>query len=71
MRLRLKHGSTAERTILGDIHGLAILFTEADIYAGVSITGSVSQSSAAQFCVNPHFGVAPNAGLTGSVLFGG
>ncbi|KAF9502767.1 hypothetical protein BS47DRAFT_1386587 [Hydnum rufescens UP504] len=45
------------------------LFTEADIYGGVSIAGSVSQSSAAQFCVNPHFGVALNAGLTGSVLF--
>ncbi|EIN13861.1 hypothetical protein PUNSTDRAFT_140302 [Punctularia strigosozonata HHB-11173 SS5] len=47
----------------------AQLFTEADIYGGVGITGSVSQSSAAQFCVNPHFGVALNAGLTGSVLF--
>ncbi|KAG6810330.1 hypothetical protein H0H93_015035, partial [Arthromyces matolae] len=45
------------------------LFTEADIYGGVSISGSVSESSAAQFCVNPHFGVSLNAGLTGSVMY--
>uniref|UniRef100_A0A8H7Y0R9 Uncharacterized protein n=1 Tax=Psilocybe cubensis TaxID=181762 RepID=A0A8H7Y0R9_PSICU len=47
----------------------AEIFAEADMYAGVSISGSVSQSSAPQFCINPHYGVNLNAGLTGSVLF--
>ncbi|KAK2461060.1 hypothetical protein APHAL10511_006907 [Amanita phalloides] len=47
----------------------AQVFAEADMYAGVSISGSVSQTTAPQFCVNPHFGVDLNAGLTGSVLF--
>ncbi|KAJ6538818.1 hypothetical protein DFH09DRAFT_1249584 [Mycena vulgaris] len=47
----------------------AQIFTEADIYAGVGITGSVSNSVAPEFCVNPYFGVDLNAGLTGSVLF--
>lgn len=56
-------------SVLGGALIDAQLFTEADIYGGVSITGSVSQSSAPQFCVNPHFGVALNAGLTGSVLY--
>ncbi|KAF9559713.1 hypothetical protein CPC08DRAFT_505392 [Agrocybe pediades] len=44
-------------------------FVEADLFAGVSINGSVSSTSAPQFCVSPHFGVSLNAGLTGSVLF--
>ncbi|KAJ7467040.1 hypothetical protein FB451DRAFT_1340516 [Mycena latifolia] len=48
--------------------GLSI-FTEADICAGVGITGSVSNTVAPNFCVNPYFGVDLNAGLTGSVLF--
>lgn len=56
-------------SVLGGALIDAQLFTEADIYGGVSITDSVSQSSAPQFCVNPHFGVALNAGLTGSVLY--
>uniref|UniRef100_A0A8H7XM16 GH18 domain-containing protein n=1 Tax=Psilocybe cubensis TaxID=181762 RepID=A0A8H7XM16_PSICU len=47
----------------------AEVFAEADMYAGVSISGSVSQSSALTFCVNPHYGINLNAGLTGSVLF--
>ncbi|KAF8963452.1 hypothetical protein BDZ97DRAFT_1904916 [Flammula alnicola] len=47
----------------------AELFAEADMYVGVSISGSVNQASAPQFCVNPHYGVDLNAGLTGSVLF--
>ncbi|KAK6987473.1 chitin-binding type-1 domain-containing protein [Favolaschia claudopus] len=47
----------------------AQVFAEADIYAGVGITGSVSTAVAPNFCVNPYFGVDLNAGLTGSVLF--
>ncbi|KAI5116231.1 hypothetical protein M0805_001223 [Coniferiporia weirii] len=56
-------------SVLGGALIDAQVFTEADIYAGVGITGSVSSTSAAQFCVNPRFGVNLNAGLTGNVLF--
>ncbi|KAF9513934.1 hypothetical protein BS47DRAFT_1392832 [Hydnum rufescens UP504] len=47
-------------SVLGGTLIDAQLFMEADIYGGISIAGSVSQS---------HFGVALNAGLTRSVLF--
>ncbi|KAJ7062148.1 glycosyl hydrolases family 18-domain-containing protein [Mycena amicta] len=47
----------------------AQVFVEADLYAGVSVTGSVSSAVAPQICVNPYYGVNLNAGLTGSVLF--
>ncbi|KAJ7606327.1 hypothetical protein FB45DRAFT_1139846 [Roridomyces roridus] len=45
------------------------VFVEADLFAGLSITGSVSNSVAPNFCVTPVYGVNLNAGLTGSVLF--
>ncbi|KAF7316287.1 Chitin-binding type-1 domain-containing protein [Mycena indigotica] len=56
-------------SILGGSLLDAQVFVEADMYAGVGVTGSVSSSVAPQFCVNPYFGVDLNAGLTGSVLF--
>ncbi|CAK5268570.1 unnamed protein product [Mycena citricolor] len=47
----------------------AQVFVEADLYAGVGVTGSVSNTVAPNFCVNPFYGANLNAGLTGSVLF--
>ncbi|KAJ7807344.1 hypothetical protein B0H14DRAFT_3091266 [Mycena olivaceomarginata] len=49
-------------SVLGGAVLDAQVFTEADIYAGVGITGSVSSAVSPNFCVNP-------VGLTGSVLF--
>ncbi|KAJ7502451.1 hypothetical protein B0H11DRAFT_1712411, partial [Mycena galericulata] len=56
-------------SVLGGAVLDAQIFTEADIYAGVGITGSVSSTVSPNFCVNPYFGVDLNAGMTGSVLF--
>ncbi|KAK7014298.1 chitin-binding type-1 domain-containing protein [Favolaschia claudopus] len=56
-------------SVLGGAVLDAQVFAEADIYAGVGITGSVSIDVAPNFCINPYFGVNLNAGLTGSVLF--
>ncbi|KAF7296695.1 Chitin-binding type-1 domain-containing protein [Mycena chlorophos] len=47
----------------------AQVFVEADIFAGVAITGSVSNTVAPNFCITPQIGVNMNAGLTGSVLY--
>lgn len=56
-------------SVLGGALVDAQVFAEADMYAGVGISGSVSSSSSTQFCINPHYGVSLSAGLTGSVLF--
>ncbi|KAJ7062137.1 hypothetical protein C8F01DRAFT_1368794 [Mycena amicta] len=56
-------------SVLGGIVLDAQVFVEADLYAGVSVTGSVSSAVAPEICVNPYYGVNLNAGLTGSVLF--
>nr|GAT44459.1 predicted protein [Mycena chlorophos] len=45
------------------------VFVEADMFAGLSVTGSVSKAVAPNFCVTPQIGVNLNAGLTGSVLY--
>ncbi|KAF8214839.1 hypothetical protein K438DRAFT_1955885 [Mycena galopus ATCC 62051] len=51
----------------------AQVFVEADLYAGLAITGSVSNTAsldiAPNFCITPQIGVSLNAGLTGSVLY--
>ncbi|KZT36396.1 hypothetical protein SISSUDRAFT_1120964 [Sistotremastrum suecicum HHB10207 ss-3] len=44
-------------------------YVAADVYAGVSITGSVSNSQAASFCINPYFGVSLVAGVQGSLAY--
>ncbi|KAJ7636719.1 hypothetical protein FB45DRAFT_1056018 [Roridomyces roridus] len=78
-------GWNVELTGSADVHlvpslqlGISILggslldgqvFVEADLFAGLSISGSVSNSVAPNFCVTPVYGVNLNAGLTGSVLF--
>ncbi|KAJ7614509.1 hypothetical protein FB45DRAFT_842418 [Roridomyces roridus] len=78
-------GWNVELTGSADVHlipslqlGISILggslldgqvFVEADLFAGLSITGSVSDTVAPNFCVTPVYGVNLNAGLTGSVLF--
>ncbi|KAJ6591336.1 hypothetical protein B0H10DRAFT_2330487 [Mycena sp. CBHHK59/15] len=46
-------------SVLGGAVLDAQIFTEADIYAGVGITGSVSSAVAPKFCVNPD----PNSGV--------
>ncbi|KAF9465227.1 hypothetical protein BDZ94DRAFT_1307367 [Collybia nuda] len=56
-------------SVLGGAVMDAQVFVEADLYAGLSVNGSVSSTSAAKICVNPHYGVNLNIGLTGSVLF--
>ncbi|KAF8816939.1 hypothetical protein BYT27DRAFT_6953579 [Phlegmacium glaucopus] len=56
-------------SVLGGSLVDAEVFAEADMFVGVTISGSVNQASAPQFCVNPHYGVNLNAGLTGAVLF--
>ncbi|KAJ7641878.1 hypothetical protein FB45DRAFT_862957 [Roridomyces roridus] len=45
------------------------IFVEADLFAGLSVTGSVSNAVAPNFCITPVYGVNLNAGLTESVLF--
>ncbi|KAJ6483100.1 hypothetical protein C8R45DRAFT_931729 [Mycena sanguinolenta] len=45
------------------------VFVEADMFAGLSITGSVSKAIAPQFCITTHIGVSLNARLTGSLLY--
>ncbi|KZT42303.1 hypothetical protein SISSUDRAFT_1058666 [Sistotremastrum suecicum HHB10207 ss-3] len=44
-------------------------YLAADIYGGVSITGSVSSTQAASFCINPYIGVSLVAGLQGSLAY--
>ncbi|KAJ7140504.1 hypothetical protein C8R43DRAFT_892711, partial [Mycena crocata] len=56
-------------SVLGGAVLDAQVFTEADIYAGVGITGSVSSAVAPNFCVNPVTFLTLSSGLTGSVLF--
>ncbi|KAJ7762137.1 hypothetical protein B0H16DRAFT_1455758 [Mycena metata] len=47
----------------------AQVFVEADLFAGLSITGSVSKAVALDACITPDIGVSLSAGLTGSVLY--
>ncbi|KAF7296727.1 Chitin-binding type-1 domain-containing protein [Mycena chlorophos] len=47
----------------------AQVFVEADIFGGLSVTGSVSKAVAPNFCITPQIGFQINAGLTGSVLY--
>ncbi|KAJ6503714.1 hypothetical protein C8R45DRAFT_818053, partial [Mycena sanguinolenta] len=56
-------------SVLGGSLINAQVFVEADLYAGVSITGSVSNTVDPNICITPQFGVNLNAGLTGSVLY--
>ncbi|KZS89652.1 hypothetical protein SISNIDRAFT_489074 [Sistotremastrum niveocremeum HHB9708] len=56
-------------SILGGTILDAEAFVRADLYGGMSISGSVSNSEAAQFCINPYFGVNFEAGVTGSIAF--
>ncbi|KAJ6483444.1 hypothetical protein C8R45DRAFT_830574, partial [Mycena sanguinolenta] len=52
-------------SVLGGSLINAQVFVEADLYGGLSLTGSVSPN----ICITPQFGVDLNAGLTGSVLY--
>ncbi|KAJ6503678.1 hypothetical protein C8R45DRAFT_1209318 [Mycena sanguinolenta] len=61
-------GWNVELSGSADAH-LIPIFVEADLYAGVTLSGSVSNTIAPNICVGPHIGVDLNAGLTGSVLF--
>ncbi|KAJ7636644.1 hypothetical protein FB45DRAFT_741932, partial [Roridomyces roridus] len=45
------------------------VFVEADLFAGLSVTGSLSNAVTPDLCITPVYGVNLNAGLTGSVLF--
>ncbi|KAJ6484663.1 hypothetical protein C8R45DRAFT_1214695 [Mycena sanguinolenta] len=56
-------------SVLGGILIDAQVFVEADLYAGLTLSGSVSNTIAPNICVGPQIGVDLNAGLTGSVLF--
>jgi hypothetical protein len=56
-------------SILGGQVMDAQIFANADMYAGVSVNGSVSLADAASFCVQPYYGVGVNGGLTGSLLW--
>jgi hypothetical protein len=56
-------------SILGGQLMDAQIFADADMYAGVAVNGSVSQANAANFCVQPYYGVNVNGGLTGSLLW--
>ncbi|KAJ7768074.1 hypothetical protein DFH07DRAFT_954644 [Mycena maculata] len=56
-------------SVLGGSLINAQVFVEADMFAGVSITGSISNTVAANVCISPQIGVSLNAGLTGSVLY--
>ncbi|KAJ7264087.1 hypothetical protein B0H12DRAFT_1102814 [Mycena haematopus] len=56
-------------SVLGGSLINAQVFVEADLYAGLSVTGSVSKTIAPKFCITPEIGVSLNAGLTGSVLY--
>ncbi|KAJ6503718.1 hypothetical protein C8R45DRAFT_973542 [Mycena sanguinolenta] len=56
-------------SVLGGSLINAQVFVEADLYAGVSLTGSVSNTVDPNICITPQFGVNLNAGLTGSVLY--
>ncbi|KAJ7203385.1 hypothetical protein GGX14DRAFT_309849, partial [Mycena pura] len=55
-------------SVLGGTILDAEVFVEADIYAGLSVSGSVSNTVAPQICVTPEVGVNLNAGLMGSIL---
>ncbi|KAF8164160.1 hypothetical protein K438DRAFT_1984862 [Mycena galopus ATCC 62051] len=56
-------------SVLGGSLINAQVFVEADMFAGLSITGSVSNAVAPNLCISPQIGVSLNAGLTGSVLY--
>ncbi|KAJ6503695.1 hypothetical protein C8R45DRAFT_973479, partial [Mycena sanguinolenta] len=56
-------------SVLGGSLINAQVFVEADLYAGVSLTGSVSNTVDLNICITPQIGVNLNAGLTGSVLY--
>ncbi|KAJ7779316.1 hypothetical protein DFH07DRAFT_794677 [Mycena maculata] len=56
-------------SVLGGSLINAQVFVEADMFAGLSITGSVSNTVAPNVCISPQIGVSLNAGLTGSVLY--
>ncbi|KAJ7465727.1 glycosyl hydrolases family 18-domain-containing protein [Mycena latifolia] len=56
-------------SVLGGTLIDAQVFVEADLFAGLSITGSVSKAVALDVCITPDIGVSLNAGLTGSVLY--
>ncbi|KAJ6484674.1 hypothetical protein C8R45DRAFT_1214705 [Mycena sanguinolenta] len=56
-------------SVLGGTLINAQIFVEADLYAGVALTGSVSHAISSNICIGPEIGVSLNAGLTGSVLY--
>ncbi|KAJ7198004.1 hypothetical protein GGX14DRAFT_374612, partial [Mycena pura] len=56
-------------SVLGGSLINAQVFVEADMFAGLAITGSVSKTVAANVCIEPQIGVSLNAGLTGSLLY--
>ena len=56
-------------SILGGQLMDAQIFADVDLYAGVSVNGSVSKANAPDFCVQPYYGVTVNGGLTGSLLW--
>ncbi|KAJ6460467.1 hypothetical protein C8R47DRAFT_994030, partial [Mycena vitilis] len=56
-------------SVLGGSLINAQVFVEADLFAGLSIEGSVSKAVALDACITPEIGVNLNAGLTGSVLY--
>jgi len=40
-----------------------------DIYAGIALNGSVSDTSALEICIIPHYGLIVDGGVTGNVLY--
>ncbi|KAJ6477836.1 hypothetical protein C8R47DRAFT_1020145 [Mycena vitilis] len=56
-------------SVLGGALIDANAYVAADLYAGVEITGSVSQAQAGEVCVNPHYGLILTGGVTGNLLY--
>ncbi|KAF7354409.1 hypothetical protein MVEN_01129900 [Mycena venus] len=53
--------------------GLSVLggaaFVQVDLYGGVRVNGSVSNTVALELCIGAYYGVSVDGGLTGSVLY--
>ncbi|EPS92980.1 hypothetical protein FOMPIDRAFT_1056393 [Fomitopsis schrenkii] len=56
-------------TILGGSVMDATAYVQAELYAGLNLNGSVSESQAPQICIQPEYGVNLHGGLKGAVVF--
>ncbi|TFY51449.1 hypothetical protein EVJ58_g10558 [Rhodofomes roseus] len=56
-------------TVLGGAVMDATAYVQAELYAGLYLNGSVSQSQAPQVCIQPQYGVNLHGGLKGAVVF--